>query len=162
MPITSGCGNMSFLQLKEGLDEVEHREEVRTLLTRLKKRDDLYARIGAEIDGLLASSARVQPNSRPSATREKPSSSISALAEEATPRSKGRSILRGALTLFGGWGAAFGSMQEMTKAGFIKSEAEQVVAFFLLWPVCAVVIWFLLPFWFKRLGNAVWPPKQPS
>ena len=69
----------------------------------LWKHDDLYARIGAEIDGLLASSARVQPNWPPSAPRAR-SSSISALAEEATPRSKGRSILRGALTLFGGWG----------------------------------------------------------
>jgi hypothetical protein len=156
------------LKLKEGLDEAEHREEVCTLLTRLKKRDDLYARIGMEIDGLLASCARVQPNSRPSATREKPSSNISALAEEAAPRSKWRSILRGALALFKGALALLGgavvagvSIGGMKEAGLLKSRAEEDVAGFLLWPVCVVVIvviWRLTRRWRGTLQKT----RRPS
>lgn len=121
------------LKLNEGLDEVKHREEVCTLLTRLKKRDDLYARIGTEIDGLLASNARGQP-------REKPSSNISALA-------KWRSILMGLIALFGGLGASAGSVRVMIEIGLLERGSGTEAFASLLWPVCAIVIWRLTRRW---------------
>ena len=58
------------LKLKEPVGGVQNRSEVRTLLARLRKRDDLYARIGEEIDALLASDAKVWSATRPYAARE--------------------------------------------------------------------------------------------
>jgi TIR domain len=42
-----------LLRLKEHLSDPDESEDVRSLLEQLKKRDDLYARVATEIDGLL-------------------------------------------------------------------------------------------------------------
>ena len=69
------------LKLKERFAAAQNRDEVRTLFARLRKRDDLYARIGEEIDALLASD-KVGSASRPYAPRESaPSSPAASYAE---------------------------------------------------------------------------------
>jgi hypothetical protein len=125
------------LKLKEGLGGVEHREEVRTLLTRLKQRDDLYARIGPEIDALLAPNARVQPNSRPSATSEKPSSSTAAHAE--------------ATTLHKLWLIASSLLGFVAAIVTPSPMRDFEVLWVVLWPIYGVVICF-----FPRFAGQLW------
>jgi hypothetical protein len=151
----------------------------RSCVTSVKKRDDLYARIGEEIDALLAPNARVQPDSQPSpaqeaafaaaspidwgrpAAREKLASSIAAPARSVTPHSKWRSIFRGLLALICGLGPAVGSVEGMIEEGLLH-RSEAAAAFLLLCPVWAVVIWFFLFFVrrkIKALRQAAWPLK---
>jgi hypothetical protein len=53
------------VKLKDQFSHGEYREEVRKLLEKFKKRDDLYARIANEIDALLAPPAEVGLNKEP-------------------------------------------------------------------------------------------------
>ena len=52
-------------KLKEHLQSEENREDAVTLMKQLRKRDDLYAKIGEEIDSLLSSSTPSRPLPEP-------------------------------------------------------------------------------------------------
>jgi hypothetical protein len=47
-----------FLRLKQGIQEGDSVDDVRSLLTKLRKRDDLFAKVAGEIDELLAAAPR--------------------------------------------------------------------------------------------------------
>ena len=54
------------MKLKDRLGGGEHGQEVRTLLARLRRRSDLYARIAEEVDDLLDHKMKVGTKSQPS------------------------------------------------------------------------------------------------
>ncbi|HLV33783.1 MAG TPA: hypothetical protein VKY59_01665, partial [Spirillospora sp.] len=63
-----------IFKLKEHLNDEDNREDALTLLRRLRRRDDLYAKIGEEIDALIKSAAAPAPPP-PQPAREVPPSS---------------------------------------------------------------------------------------
>jgi len=73
-------------RLKEHLQEEDTRDDAATLLKRLRKRDDLYAKIGEEIDSLLSSSAPPVVQSRPTPPASPPTQPIPARPPAADPQ----------------------------------------------------------------------------
>jgi hypothetical protein len=157
------------LKLKERLAGGEHRDEVRKLLGRLRDRDDLYARIGEEIDTLVTPQARAQPSNgsaqaagfagaAPNDARRTTSQSASSSPRAVpTSRSKGWSILRALGALICALGPAVGTVEGMIEARVLNASAG-FPAFVLFLAIWVVAMWFLIPLVarsLKRRRNAV-------
>ena len=72
-------------KLKEHLREGENSEDVLDLLGRLKKREDLYAKIDKEIDAILSSATAASASSKPAFQPESRNAAASSLKSVFTP-----------------------------------------------------------------------------
>jgi hypothetical protein len=155
------------LKLKEAAGAPRDRDEVRTLLSRLRGRHDLYARIADEIDALLAKATATAAPRAPAANGAPfIPAGASGFAGGGTPRqstesgpsasappvghSKFRSAIKLVFVVFGGFllaGVTTGALVEMGVVSRYDTDGSIAV----LWPAWAAILWFLLPAVVRRL-----------
>jgi TIR domain len=139
------------VKLRDRLGEPTYADEVRKLLGRLRQRDDLYAKVAAEIDRVLDDARWEAPSGATSdrAVEAEPGaggpSSDAATAgpgdrQAATAMSRGRWIVRILVAVAGSFIACLGTALSVGGERYLGSAGFWEVDVWLLWPLITAVV----------------------